>query len=129
MQVPLSTTSEPFEKPTVSVCAEALGIRHELLQRVRFADRRDVREAMAMNTALWHGTLGYFLEEMLELDLAAIGETRRFFTDHVTGRGPVPAIRVGTQPYGVLLTSDFSQWKWSPRSTISSFCSSLACTR
>lgn len=106
-------TSEAFEKTDGQRLAEALGIGHEPLQRIRFANRRDLKEAMAMNKALWHGTLGYFLEEMLELDLTTIGRIRQFFTDYVTGRGPLPALRVGTQPYGVLLTSDFSRWKWS----------------
>jgi hypothetical protein len=68
---------------------------------------------MAMNKALWPGTLGYYLEELLELDLATIGRVREFFTSYVTGRGPLPPVRVGTQPYGLLLTSDFARWKWS----------------
>jgi len=112
-EVLFEPTSEPLEKTDGQRLVEALGISHEPLQRIRFADRQDSSEAMAMNKALWHGTLGYFMEEMLELELATIGHTRQFFTDYVTGRGPLPAIRVGTQPYGVLLTSDFSRWKWS----------------
>lgn len=112
-EVLFEPTSELLEKTDGQRLAEALGISYEPLQRLRFADQRDFREAAALNKALWHGTLGYFLEEMLELDLAAVGHTRQFFTDFVTGRGPLPAIRAGTQPYGVLLTSDFSQWQWS----------------
>ena len=38
--------------------------------------------------------------------------TRSFFNEFVTGRGPLPAVRVGNQPYGVLLTSDLSRWKY-----------------
>jgi len=34
---------------------------------------------------------------------------------HVTGRGPLPPVRVGNQPYGVLLTSDQSRWKYPER--------------
>jgi len=30
----------------------------------------------------------------------------------VTGRGPIAAIRVGNQPYGILLTSNFSKWTY-----------------
>ena len=46
-----------------------------------------------MNVALWNGTLGYMLEEMLPpifapADMAA---TRQFFTRYVSGRGPLPA--------------------------------------
>src|SRR5207245_1430741 len=31
------------------------------------------------------------------------------------GRGPLPCIRVGNQPYGVLATSDMSHWKYPVR--------------
>lgn len=92
--------------------AEALGIEIAPLTYLAGAGHTDITEAHALNKALWPATLGYFLEEMLELDLSAVHRTRRFFTNYVTGRGPLPAIRVGAQPYGVLLTSDFSRWKW-----------------
>jgi hypothetical protein len=102
-----------LEKRDGQRLVEALGIRHQPFQRIRHAERTDVREALLINRALWSGTLGYYLEEMLDLDLESIGLVRSFFNENVTGRGPLPAIRVGTQPYGTLLTSDFSSWKWS----------------
>lgn len=94
--------------------AEALGIDVRPLQHLRFADRRDAGEAQAMNAALWPATWGYFLDELLGLPLDGIAATRAFFTESVTGRGPLPAIRVGTQPYGILPTSAFPRWEWSP---------------
>lgn len=106
-------TDEPFEKTDGQRLSEALGILYEPLHHIQNTAQRDVEEAMKMNKSLWHGTLGYYLEEMLGLDLKAVDLTREFFTGYVTGRGPLPAIRVGSQPYGVLLTSDFSTWKWS----------------
>jgi hypothetical protein len=108
-----SPATDEMEKSDGQRLADALGIGYGPLERVQFAGRRDVVEAIAMNKALWHGTLGYYLEEMLGLNLAAVRLTREFFTDYVAGRGPLPAIRVGTQPYGVLLTSDFTNWQWS----------------
>ena len=36
---------------------------------------------------------------------------RNFFEQQVTGSGPLPAIRVGDQPYGLLVTSDFTKWR------------------
>ena len=104
---------EPWKKSDGQRLVEALGIRPGLFQRARHADRMDVGEALQMNRALWSGTLGYFLEEMLDFSLARVNQVRAFFTENVTGRGLLPAIRVGTQPYGLLLTSDFSRWKWS----------------
>ena len=111
---PLFTpTDDPQEKKDGQRLAEALGILYEPLHHVQGAGQRDAAEALQINKSLWHGTLGYYLEEMLGLDLNTVGLTREFFTGYVTGRGPLPAIRVGSQPYGVLLTSDFSTWKWS----------------
>ena len=67
-----------------------------------------------MNRALYAGTLGYFLHSMLNEVMSedAIRDTRELFTDSVTGRGPIPAIRVGNQPYGILLTSNFQKWSY-----------------
>ena len=93
--------------------ADALGIEYAPLQNIMHGDARDFREAVAMNRALYSGTLGYYFGTMMQplLDSNAQDEVRDFFVSHVTGRGPLPAIRVGDQPYGVLLTSDFSKWE------------------
>lgn len=106
-------TSDSFAKTDGQRLAEALGIRYAPFQHIRFADREDVKEAIALNKALWSGTLGYFFEELLELDLSTVRQIRQFFTNYVTGRGMIPAVRTSTQPYGILLTSDFSRWQWS----------------
>ena len=92
--------------------AEYLGIDYKPLQYVGNSDLTDRREAVAMNRALYAGTLGYFLHSMLNEVMSddAMRETREFFTEYVTGRGPIPAIRVGNQPYGILLTSNFQKW-------------------
>jgi hypothetical protein len=102
-----------LEKRDGQRLAEALGIGHEFFQRIPHAEGTGVREALLMNRALWSGTVGYYLDEMLNLSLDRIEQLRSFFLDNVTGRGPVPALRASTQPYGLLLTSDFSRWKWS----------------
>jgi hypothetical protein len=92
--------------------ADALGIEYAPLQNIMHSDGHDQREAIAMNQALYPGTLGYYFGTMMAplLDATAQNEVREFFVRHVTGRGPLPAIRVGDQAYGVLLTSDFSNW-------------------
>jgi hypothetical protein len=74
----------------------------------------DQREARAMNTALWSGTIGYFMESMMTPVLSENDEkvTHSFFTEHVNGRGCIPAIRIGNQPYGILATNTISNQKW-----------------
>lgn len=92
---------------------EALGVDSDLFTHTRNADRTDGQEATLFNRALWPATFGYFLREMLEpaLDSPEVTRfTRRFFEEYVTGRGPVPAFRVGNVPYGVLPTTWYSQW-------------------
>jgi hypothetical protein len=94
--------------------ADALGISYTALQSIPSAEQTDILEARAMNVALFASTLGYWLKGWMSpvVTPTAARLTRDFFTKHVTGRGPLPAIRVGNQPYGVLLTSDMSRWQY-----------------
>lgn len=91
--------------------AELLGLRPEVTARLLHADGTDAMEARAMNTALFPATLGYSLGTMLHplLDTTDVEHVRSYFTSHVSGRGPLPALRVGRQPYGVLPTTAFSR--------------------
>jgi hypothetical protein len=90
--------------------AEALGIDYTPLTHLQHAEQEDVREARLMNQALWHATLGYYLEQMLDISAVRVREVEQFCVEHLSGRGPLPAVRVGTQPYNVLLTSDTTRW-------------------
>ncbi len=101
-------------KPDGQWLAELLGIDPAVVMTVPGADGTDQNEARAMNTALWPATWGYHLGTMLNpmFGTDAIDATRAFFTGYVSGRGPVPAFRVGKQPYGVLVTTAFSRLAW-----------------
>ena len=94
--------------------AELLGIDQAMLASVPGAAARDQAEARAMNVALWPATWGYHLGTTLSpiFGTAAVDASRTFFTRYVSGRGPVPAFRVGRQPYGVLVTTAFSRMTW-----------------
>jgi hypothetical protein len=67
-----------------------------------------------MQRALWPATLGYWMDKMLTPVFGdeTVAETRRFFTGWVSGRGSVPALRIGGQVYGVLPTTAFSRIRW-----------------
>ncbi|MCA6363479.1 MAG: hypothetical protein IM638_10610 [Bacteroidetes bacterium] len=101
-----------------------LGISHSTLHYVSGSGQTDTAEALAMNRALYAGTIGYYLNSMLNevLSNAQEDHVREMFCNHVTGRGPLPALRVGRQPYGILLTSDFEKWTWprTPKPTFDS---------
>lgn len=92
--------------------AVALGIDPAVVHPAANSEGLDQADAHAMNVALWPATMGPFLEEMMSplLNLGTIKQTQRLFTAHVSGRGPVPAIRIGDQPYGVAVTSVLSRW-------------------
>jgi hypothetical protein len=94
--------------------AQWLGIRPAALERTPHAGQRDQAEARAMQVALWPATLGYFFESLLQpvLDDRAIEFVRDFFVRYVSGRGPVPAVRVGRQPYGIQPAAAFARLAW-----------------
>jgi hypothetical protein len=91
--------------------ADLLGIDPGVLAGMPNAGSTDVRDARAANTALWPATWGYFLQTALHplLGPAAVAATRDFFLKYVSGRGPLPAVKIGRQPYGILPTTAFSR--------------------
>ena len=107
-------TSDRLRQADGQRLAEGLGVGTQAFARVRHSDGVDGRDALAMNTALWPATLGYFLETMMQpvFGDARVEALRDFFTRYVTGRGALPAFRVGAQPYGVLPTTAFSRMSW-----------------
>ncbi|MBO9618058.1 MAG: hypothetical protein J7539_03395 [Niabella sp.] len=97
--------------------ADYLGISYELLQTTQNSQLTDHMEALAANNALYAGTLGYYMHNMLQEVLSDAGmlNLRNHFTSLVTGRGPLASIKVGSQPYGIIVTSDFSNWNYPQR--------------
>ena len=72
-----------------------------------------------MNTALWQTTWGYFLLQMLGVGAANenpltdddITWARGHFIDYVRATGPLPALRIGKQPYGILPVTLLNAWQ------------------
>jgi len=102
------------EKSDGQWLAELLGMEPMALARTRHAGGADQAEARAMNTALWPATLGYWMETMMSpvFPRAAVEGTRAFFTRYVSGRGALPAVRIGDQPYGIVPATPFSRLEW-----------------
>lgn len=117
---PLYTAaSDPLLRSDGQWFAETLGIGQALAERIPNANGRDQIEARAMHLALWPGTLGYMMRTMLAPVFSenVIDQTRDFFTRYVSGRGWIPALRIGAQPYGVLPVTDFARINWLDRET------------
>lgn len=94
--------------------AQSLGIDPAILKLSPQYYANDQMEARAMNEALWPATLGYFMEQMMEPVFSdnTIISTRNYFNRYVLGRGTLPAIRIGKQPYGILPAAPFSRMAW-----------------
>lgn len=105
------TAQSPVDN--ASITARALGIDVATFSQIGGADAQEQVGARDMNAVLWPATWGYFLEQMMgdAFPPERLTAVRRLFIDHVRGRGPVPSLRVGRQPYGILPASSLDRWK------------------
>jgi len=94
--------------------AEGLGINAAKFSAIENFTATDHTDAKSMNIALWPATLGYFMQSMMTPVFSdeVITQTREFFTQFVSCRGVLPAIRIGNQPYGILPATTFSRMNW-----------------
>jgi hypothetical protein len=108
------TETDRFNKTDGQWFSEMLGIQESTLHHVRNTDKYDQREGMAMNIALWPATMGYYIKQMLTpmVFSGAHNDVRKFYCDHLIARGRIPSFRVDNQPYGVLVATSFSKWKF-----------------
>jgi hypothetical protein len=118
MQGPLFAANEdnPLVMADGKRAADALGVNPAVFQHVAQSDGQEVSRAYAMHRALWHVSIGDYMESSWDhiFTYDSIERTYRFFTDNVVGRGILPTLRVGTQPYGILPTTAFSRLRFHP---------------
>jgi hypothetical protein len=110
-QPPFDEADDELDKTDAERLSTALDVNLQSLLPLANARRSDVSQAKIINRALWPATLGYYLDELLEASPGVIGSIRKVFAEHVVARGSLPAIRVGKQPYGILVTSAFRRWQ------------------
>ncbi len=111
---------DPTEKRDGQWFSEFLGLDPAFVAGVEGAAGVDQKQARAMQTAMWPATLGYWMNTLFTptggktsiFSDDTIEQTRQFFMQYVTGRGALPAIRIGGQPYGILPTTAFSRIQW-----------------
>jgi hypothetical protein len=106
--------ADPFLRRDGQWLADVLGVSPALAKLIPNARGTDQSEGRSMQVALWPGTLGYMMRTLLSpiFPEDAIRDTRDFFIHHVSGRGPLPALRIGRQPYGIVLTTAFDRLDW-----------------
>lgn len=93
------------------ILAKALGIKTKVFAHVANADGVEQHDAYHMNTALWP-IPGYFLSQMMAetFEDSDIRQVRRHFIEYVRARGPLPTLRIGKQPYGILPVTSLDLW-------------------
>ena len=112
-------TSSLPEQSRAGSTSRALGLDNAAalptLGALEGAGASDPLDARQMATVLWPATWGYMLGNLLgpegvPLTPAAIDWARKHFIDHVRALGPLPALRVGRQPYALLPVTLLADW-------------------
>ena len=93
-----------------AIAARLLGIKGQVLAGLEGAARTDDLDARHLQTALWPVTGGYYLDQIMAapegqaatFSPQQLEQSRRHFVDYVRHLGPLPTLRAGRQPYGLL---------------------------
>lgn len=112
----------PVFKPGNAANPDAEKRLRPVLASLPHAASPEQLDARHMNTAVWPATWGYFLLQMLgvggdngsPLSDEDIDWARSHFVDYVRANGPLPAVRIGKQPYGVLPVTSLDAWQPEP---------------
>ncbi|MDQ6688610.1 MAG: hypothetical protein M3Z50_13610 [Actinomycetota bacterium] len=109
---PPTTAAARTTDPTsdAGLLAAALGIDASVFAGASGSDIHEQELTRAAHTALWGPSWGTFLDRLGSVLPDAFDDNQReamrdLFVDHVRGSGPLPALRLGNQPYGVLPVS------------------------
>src|SRR5262249_19337157 len=105
--------SAPRPRSNADLATGAFGV--DAFTRLAAAVDGEEAAANAMTTALWPVTWGYFLAQMIGFDgtgLTVAGRdwVRAHAIAHVRPGGPLPVLRCGRQPYGVLPVTSLDAW-------------------
>jgi hypothetical protein len=105
--VPASGATDAYD-----LLQRALGLKGQTLLPAMMpgAELAEQRTQMHMINALWRGTFGRYLDELWNVPIVdteyvtdrAINVARQFAVGWVRPGGPLPLLRIGKQPYGVL---------------------------
>ncbi len=109
---------QPGDESNGDALTRALGFQQEsakALANLTNTTTKEQLDARQMNTALWAATWGYYLSNMIgregnnltEDDLAW---ARGHFINCVRAAGPLPSLRIGKQPYGILPVTSLDGW-------------------
>lgn len=92
--------------------ASALGIDPQDLALLDGAASTELEDAGAMSRALFEATWGSYLRQQAQpgFPLVLLPQVYAHVTEYVRGGGPLPTLRLGRQPYGVLPVMAEGSW-------------------
>jgi hypothetical protein len=110
--------------------AAALGVSAEALAPAPGASDRYHEWSEALVDALWEATGGYYASDLLDPlgDDVLTAALRSHAAEHLHASGPLPTVRVGPQPYGVLPVVARSGYQPAPGSRAEAVISRVAGT-
>ncbi len=89
--------------------AKALGLSNaDSLRRLPYGADPEAFQSEQMRVVLFEAVFGVMIRQLLDVGKAhatstnAMNAVRAWFINHVTGGAPLPTLRVGDQPYGIL---------------------------
>ena len=93
--------------------AQALGVDAGMFAGIGGSDAASDSLVTAMHLALWPATIEYFVKQTMSpmFDGVASSRIQELFESHVRPRGPYPALRLGSQPYGILPATSAANWR------------------
>ncbi len=98
------------------------GVSEHPMAYARGAQQRNSDAVSVVHQILWPATWGYFLEHIIQLDRQPSeaqsgswvsrgwGNMEEVYWRYLRPDGPLPTLRVGDQPYGVLPATSIEQW-------------------
>ncbi|MFH9725842.1 hypothetical protein ACH4M4_23185 [Streptomyces sp. NPDC017254] len=107
----------PDEWANSARVATAFGVPVSALTALPGADEPEQADARALQMAVWSATGDFYLDELLEKDRGGVELTvdrawlRRHYFENVRARGPLPVLRLGRQPYGLLPVTATARWQ------------------
>jgi hypothetical protein len=106
-------TPAPQDGSDGALFARALGISADTLRGIANAGTTEQSAAGQMNALVWPSAFGYWFDSLVQpgpTDSVA-ADIRLHAVQMVRGRGPLPPLRVGRQPYGVLPVTSLRSWQ------------------
>ncbi len=106
-------TPAPAQGSDGGLLASALGVPNDVFRGVANSGDGEQAAAGQMNALVWPSAFGYWFDSLIQPGPSDsdIADIRHHAVQMVRGRGPLPPLRIGRQPYGVLPVTSLRNWQ------------------